>query len=76
MIRAETARTTNAGPQGHVQDAVNFNSSLGLPCATQALRNLQLDRPIDSHAICEASASHHKIRTGEAYLIRDANDVL
>jgi hypothetical protein len=51
MIMKATAKMTNGGPQGHVQDALNLSSSKGLPWATQAERNLQLAIPMDNHAI-------------------------
>ena len=44
-------RTTKAGPQGQVHPARNFISLKGRPWSTHARRNLQLARPIDSHAI-------------------------
>lgn len=51
MMMTITAITTNGGPHGHVQDALNLSSLRGRPCLTQARRNLQLARPIDNHAI-------------------------
>lgn len=44
-------RTTKGAPHGHVQLALNFISESGLPCAFHALLNLQLAKPMDSHAI-------------------------
>ncbi len=52
MMIAMTEMTTKYGPHGHVHPALNFISLSGRPWRTQARRNFQLERPIETHAIC------------------------
>lgn len=51
--------TTKGGPQGQVHEARNLSSSSERPCLIHALRNLQLERPIDSQAIWSSSQQVH-----------------
>jgi len=47
-----TVKTTNCGPHPHVHSAPwNFNSSFFRPWSSHAFLNLQLERPMENHAI-------------------------
>ena len=51
MMSAEVVITTNGGPHGHVHAARNLSSLSDRPWRTQARRNRQLARPMDTQAI-------------------------